>query len=72
MRTFVVAVIIALLTVSSYSQGMFGGKGRHGRGQKSEEQKKKTEEKPYKSPLDKLPDKKFDPWVGVRENPPSK
>ena len=72
MRTFIAAVIIALLTVPSYAQGMSGGKGRHGRAQNAEQPKKKSDDKAYKSALDRLPDKKFDPWQNVREAPKPK
>ena len=51
---------------------MPGGRGHHGLKQKSEQPKRKIDEKAYKSALDKLPDKKFDPWQGVREQPQAK
>jgi hypothetical protein len=71
MRSFIAAVIIALLTVPSYAQGM--SKGQHGRPQNAEQQpKKKADDKAYKSALDRLPDKKFDPWQNVRETPQPK
>ena len=77
MRSFIAAVIVALLTVSSYAQGMGGqgmpgGKGHHGRPQNTEQPKKKADDKAYKSALDRLPDKKFDPWQNVRETPQPK
>ena len=82
MRAFIAAMIIALLTVPSYAQGMggpgadgqgmSGGKGRHGHAQNSEQPKKKSDDKAYKSALDRLPDKKFDPWQNVRETPQPK
>jgi hypothetical protein len=82
MRTFIAAVIIALLTVPSYaqgmggqgmgSQGMSGGKGRHGHTPDGEQPKKKSDDRAYKSALDRLPDKKFDPWGSVRETPQPK
>ena len=83
MRAFIAAMIIASLVVPSYAQGMggqgpsggqgiSGGKGHHGHGQNSEQPKKKSDDKAYKSALDRLPDKKFDPWQNVRETPQSK
>jgi hypothetical protein len=72
MRTFIAAVIIALLTVPSFAQGMPGSKGHHGRAQSTEQPKKKADDKAYKSALDRLPDKKFDPWQNVRETPQPK
>jgi len=64
------AVVIALativaLTAPAYSQGRGKGGGRHAPSQQqSEEQKKKAAEaeKAYQSAIDKIPDKKFDPW----------
>jgi hypothetical protein len=72
------AVVIALaaivaLTAPAYSQGRGKGGGRHAPSQEqteeqTEEQKKKAAEaeKAYHSALDKIPDKKFDPWGNVR------
>jgi hypothetical protein len=75
MRSIILAVIIAGLAATAYAQGMSsgmpGGKGRHGQQQKSNGPKK-VDEKAYKSALDKLPDKKFDPWQNVREAPQPK
>jgi hypothetical protein len=81
MRTFIAAMIIALLTVPSCAQGMggqgmggqgmSGGKG-HGRAQNAEQPKKKSDDKAYKSALDRLPDQKFDPWQNMRETPQPK
>ena len=68
------AVVIALaaivaLTAPAYSQKRGKGGGRHAPSQEqTEEQKKKAAEaeKAYHSALDKIPDKKFDPWGNVR------
>ncbi len=68
------AVVIALaaivaLTAPAYSQGRGKGGSRHAPSQEqTEEQKKKAAEaeKAYHSALDKIPDKKFDPWGNVR------
>ena len=76
MKSILVAAIIAGMTVPACAQGMGGGmpggRGHHGLKQKSEQPKRKIDEKAYKSALDKLPDKKFDPWQGVREQPQAK
>ena len=76
------AVMIGLLSTHSWSQGLSGspgmssqngtsgsqgrGKGRRGAAQKTQEQTPKVDEKAYRSALDSLPDKKFDPWRDVR------
>ena len=80
MRSLVVAAIIAVLTAAAYAQGgpggmsggMPGAKGRHGGQQQSGAPKRKAEERDTKSALDKLPDKKFDPWQNMREAPQPK
>ena len=80
MKSILVAAIIAGMMVPACAQGMSGGmggglpggRGHHGLKQKSEQPKRKVDEKAYKSALDKLPDKKFDPWQGVREQPQAK
>jgi hypothetical protein len=57
------------LTAPAYSQGRGKGGGRHAPSQEqTEEQKKKAAEaeKAYHSALDKIPDKKFDPWGNMR------
>jgi hypothetical protein len=71
MRKVVVAMIILGLTVPAYAQGM-GGKRHRGSAVKSEQRKPKADEKASKAALDKLPDKKFDPWGTVREMPQPK
>jgi phage head maturation protease len=68
MRAAVIALAtIVVLTAPAYSQGR--GKGRHAASeQQTEEQKKKAAEaeKAYRSALDKIPDKKYDPWGNMR------
>ena len=69
MRTVVIALTtIAVLTAPAYSQGRGKGGKRASSGQQTEEQKKKASqsEKDYKAALDRIPDKKFDPWGNVR------
>ena len=60
---------IVALTAPAYSQGRGKGGGRHAPSQQqSEEQKTKAAEaeKAYQSAIDKIPDKKFDPWGNMR------
>jgi hypothetical protein len=71
MRTYLAAMMIALLTASAYAQGM-SGKRHHGGEQKAERSRIKGDEKSAKSPLDKLPDQKFDPWQTLRAPEPDK
>jgi len=65
-----VAVIALIATPAIAQKGMGGGKGRRGpqQQQKTEEQKKAEQklDKDYKAALDSIPDKKYDPWGGVR------
>ena len=69
MRTVVIVLTtIAVLTAPAYSQGRGKGGKRASSGQQTEEQKKKASqaEQDYKAALDKIPDKKYDPWGNVR------
>jgi len=63
MRSFMAAMAIALLTVPACAQGM-GGMGKHSQSsdQKTDQPKKKVDEKGYNSALGAIPDKKYDPW----------
>jgi hypothetical protein len=72
MRSFIVVLIIMALAVPASAQGRGGGKKSHGDAAKSEQRKPKVDEKAAQSALDKLPDKKFDPWQTVREPSPPK
>jgi len=67
MRTLLVAVTIAALTLPAYSQGMRGAK-RHGQAQKTEQKKPKVDEKGYNAALSRIPvpEKKYDPWQSKR------
>jgi hypothetical protein len=74
MRTIFVALLITLVSAAAFAQGfggMGGGKHRHGQEQKKEG-KKKLDDKNYKSPLEALPDQKFDPWQNMRGAQPAK
>ena len=71
MRKWVAALAtIAILATPAYSQGLGGkgGKRSAGSDQQTEEQKKKNAEaeSAYRAALDKIPDKKYDPWGHVR------
>jgi hypothetical protein len=66
MLRIVTAVLIVLVTIPAYGQGMSGGKMRHAHDQKAEDQKKKPDDKGYNSSLAKMPDRKYDPWQNVR------
>jgi len=75
MRILLVGVMIALFTLSTSAQGMFGGGGRRHHQQKSEEQqaKKPKENLPVLTPVpNNQPVGKFDPWQNVRSNEPGK
>jgi hypothetical protein len=78
MRAFLVAGIIALLTLPASAQGMWGGGGGGGgkrhHGHRSEDQTKKPKEDPQanKSVPDKTPAGNFDPWRNVRGSDPGK
>ena len=70
MRAVVIALAtIVVLTAPAYSEGRGKGGGRHAASeQQTEERKKKAAEaeKAYRSALDKIPDKKYDPWGNMR------
>jgi len=72
MRIFLVAAMIAALTLPAYSQ-MGGGKGGGGRTSGSEKQaedpeKKKRADKEFSEAIKRIPapEKKYDPWGSVR------
>jgi hypothetical protein len=67
MKPLLAMLIIVLLTVPSFAQGMGGGKRHRGGDQKSEQPKKKPDDKAYKAALDRLPDRPYDPWHTVRD-----
>jgi|RhiMetdeSRZDD1v2_1073273.scaffolds.fasta_scaffold863437_1 hypothetical protein len=74
MRTFLVALAVLLMVVPAYAQGgKSGGKRRNATSDPQAEglKKKRTDasEKAYKSALDKIPNKPFDPWGNMREAP---
>ena len=69
MKAFVTAIMIALATVPGFLVMMaapvsaqFKGMGSKGK----EEAKKPQDDGQYKSAIERLPDKKFDPWANMR------
>jgi hypothetical protein len=66
MSRIITALLIVLVTMPAYAQGMSGGKMHHAREQNGEEPKKKPDDKGYDSSLAKMPNKKYDPWQSVR------
>jgi len=68
MRTFLVAVLVALLAAPACAQGMGGSKRHRGQAVKTEEKKPKVDEKGYNAALSRIPPpaKKYDPWDSKR------
>lgn len=69
MRVFLVGVMITLLTLPAYAQGMFGGgSGKRNHAQKSEAQPKRPRNEPVITPApnNNAPAGPFDPWRNVR------
>ena len=52
--------LIALATTTSQAQF------KNNRGQKEEAPKKKVDDSQYKAAIERMPDKKFDPWQNMR------
>lgn len=70
MRTVLVAALIVMLTATAFAQR---GAGRHRERQpQTDEHKKRVDDPNFKAALDKLPDKKFDPWATIRPQPQPK
>jgi len=75
MRSFLVALAVVLLVAPAYAQGggKFGGKRRNAASDPQADALRKkrgdASEKAYKSALDKIPNKPFDPWGNMRETP---
>jgi hypothetical protein len=69
-RIILVASIIALLAIPAHAQrGHGGGKAQSAAGQQqSAETKRKAaeEDKAAKTAIERLPDKKYDPWRTMR------
>jgi hypothetical protein len=66
---FAASVTLALLVSAANAQSMGGGGGHKGHedsAAKSDAQMPKADEKAYAQAINSLPDKKHDPWQGVR------
>ena len=73
-KAFVTALMIALATVpgllvlmvpvSAQFKGM--GNNRISKENESDQKKKAQDDGQYKSSIERLPDKKFDPWANMR------
>ena len=67
MRTLMIALAIASLTVPAIAQEGPRGSKHRGGGQKTEQQpKSEANDKDYKSALDRIPEQKYDPWGTTR------
>ena len=66
MRSFMIAGIVFLIMTPAYAQGLSGGRKHHQPDQKTEQAKKKPDDKEYKASLSRIPDRKYDPWHDVR------
>jgi hypothetical protein len=69
MRTLIVALaVVAIMTAPAFGRGG-GGKSSAADQQQTEDQKKKNAaaEKAYKAAVDRIPDRKYDPWGSVRK-----
>jgi hypothetical protein len=73
MRAFLVAAALLSMTVGAYAQSATqqavheGTRGNdNGGGRPPEPKQPRANEKEYKSSLERLPDKKYDPWGKVR------
>jgi len=69
-KTWLAALVVALLAFSTVLLIVpAGGQGRKGpmSEPKQEAPKKVTDDKGYKSALDRMPEQKYDPWRDVRE-----
>lgn len=76
MRTATIALVamMSLAAAPAHSQGSMSGHGHHAPEQNNEEKKNMSDDKAYKSALDRIPvpKEKFDPWQNMREKPQSK
>lgn len=74
MRPIIAAIIIALATVpglivlaTATSHAQFkGGRGGGSKEDPGAAAKKKPDDSQYKAAIERLPDKKFDPWQNMR------
>ena len=66
MRTLIVALTVVSLAAPALCQEMPRGSKHRAPAPKTDQPKNKTDEKDYKSALDRLPAKTYDPWQAVR------
>ena len=66
MRTFVVALTIALLAPPAHAQQAGTKPSKLQSGEQKQEEKPKVDDRAYRNSLGNLPDKKFDPWKDMR------
>lgn len=74
MKAIVTAIMIILATVpgllvlfaTAPVSAQFKGMGSGSKNPEADAQKKKPDDSQYKSAIERLPDKKFDPWQNMR------
>ena len=73
MKALITALMIALATVpgllvlmAAPVNAQFKGMGNNRVSKENAGEKKKTDDSGYKSAIERLPDKKFDPWANMR------
>jgi len=73
MKAIVTAIMIILATVpgllvlfAAPVGAQFKGMGSGSKNSEADSQKKKPDDSQYKSAIERLPDKKFDPWQNMR------
>jgi hypothetical protein len=66
MRFLIAIAVVALVSAPALAQETPGGKGRHKGEQKTEQVKKKPDDKGYNAALSRIPNQKYDPWHDVR------
>ena len=66
MRALAVTLAVLLAASVSTSCAQAFGRHQHGSDQKQAGDKSKVDEQAYRRALGALPDKKSDPWAGVR------
>jgi 3-hydroxyisobutyrate dehydrogenase-like beta-hydroxyacid dehydrogenase len=66
MRIVLTLLMAVLLAGSAEAQSMRKRHRADTATQNDDQKKKRADEKAYKSAIEKMPDKKFDPWAKVR------
>jgi hypothetical protein len=73
MRALLAVMILTVLAVPASAQGMSGGR-KHQRSDESQALRSKTpkaDDQAYKSGLEQVPNKQFDPWQNMRATTPA-